>query len=108
VKWKALTKELPPAWPVESRRHVFLFFKEALTNILRHAKATQVELSAQITDSSFELIIQDNGRGFDPAKISVGMGLNSLRERAQQLGGVFSLASSAQGTTLLLRVPLVS
>lgn len=108
VKWKALTTELPPAWPVESRRHVFLFFKEALTNILRHAKATQVELSAQITDSSFELIIQDNGRGFDPAKISVGMGLNSLRERAQQLGGVFSLASSAQGTTLLLRVPLVS
>jgi signal transduction histidine kinase len=87
---------------------VFLFFKEAVTNILRHAQATQVELSAQIIGTSLELVIGDNGRGFDPAKTSVGMGLNNLRERAQQLDGTFSLRTSQQGTTLTLRVPFAS
>jgi signal transduction histidine kinase len=108
VTWKATANDLPAAWPVESRRHVFLFFKEALTNILRHAKATHVELSAQIMASDFELVIRDNGRGFDPAAAYSGMGLNSLRERAKQLGGTFTLSSSNQGTTLTLRVPLAS
>jgi signal transduction histidine kinase len=108
VTWKATTTDLPVAWPVESRRHVFLFFKEALTNILRHAKATHVELSAQIMASDFELFIRDNGRGFDPAAAYSGMGLNSLRERAKQLGGTFTLSSCAEGTTLTLRVPLAS
>ena len=106
VTWKALASEFPVTWPVESRRQVFLFFKEALTNILRHAKATQVELSAQVIASSLELAICDNGRGFDPAATSTGMGLPSLRERAKQLGGTFTLSSSDQGTTLTLRVPL--
>lgn len=108
VKWKALATELPATWSVESRRQVFLFFKEAVTNILRHAQATQVELSAQIIGTSLELVIGDNGRGFDPAKTSVGMGLNNLRERAQQLDGTFSLRTSQQGTTLTLRVPFAS
>lgn len=108
VTWNSLTKDLPSSWPVESRRQVFLFFKEALTNIQRHAKATQVNLSAQITGSVLELIIQDNGRGFDPANATSGMGLSSLRERANQLSGTFALDSSHLGTTLTLRVPLAA
>jgi signal transduction histidine kinase len=87
---------------------VFLFFKEALTNILRHAKATHVELSAQVIGSAFELIIQDNGRGFDTAKLSHGMGITNLHERAKLLRGNVSIHSSDQGTTLTLRVPLAS
>ena len=106
VQWKEIPAQLPAAWPVESRRQVFLFFKEALTNILRHARATRVELSARIVDSRFELVIQDNGRGFDPGAASKGMGLHSLRERARHLGGSFSLQSSAEGTTLQLQTPL--
>lgn len=106
VTWKALAAELPATWPVQSRRQVFLFFKEALTNILHHAGATQVELSAQVVACCFELVIRDNGRGFDPAATSTGMGLHSLSERARQLGGTFALASSAQGTQLILRAPL--
>jgi signal transduction histidine kinase len=67
VTWKALATGLPATWPVQSRRQVFMFFKEALTNILHHARATQVELSAQVVACHFELVIRDNGRGFDPA-----------------------------------------
>lgn len=106
VHWSALATGLPATWPVESRRQVFLFFKEALTNILRHAKATQVELSAQVIGSTFELIIHDNGCGFDPIAGPSGMGLSSLRERAKQLDGTFRLSTSNQGTTLTLVVPL--
>jgi len=106
VLWKAVASDLPATWPVESRRQVFLFFKEAVANVLRHAKATKVELSAQVIGPCFELIIADNGSGFDPATTPTGMGLTSLRERAKQLGGIFSLNSSPQGTTLTLRVPI--
>ena len=106
VHWSALATGLPATWPVESRRHVFLFFKEALTNILRHAKATRVELAAQVTGATFELVIRDNGRGFDPSSPSSGMGLNSLRARAKLLGGTMSIRSSEDGTTLTLRAPL--
>jgi signal transduction histidine kinase len=108
VCWRLCASELPVSWPMESRRQVFLFFKEALTNILRHAKATKVELSAQIIGSTLELIIQDNGQGFDPRSPSKGMGLSSLRERAKQLGGTLDLQSSNQGTMLTLRAPLSS
>lgn len=106
VHWKARAHDLPAQWPVESRRQVFLFFKEAITNILRHADAAQVELSARVVDFCFELIISDNGSGFDPTTAPAGMGLTSQRERARQIGGTFNLNSSPQGTTLTLRVPI--
>jgi signal transduction histidine kinase len=106
VRWRHCASELPVSWPMESRRQVFLFFKEALTNILRHAKATHVELSAQVIGSHLELIIQDNGQGFDPQSPSKGIGLSSFRERARQLGGTLVVQSSNQGTILTLRAPL--
>lgn len=106
VTWKALPAELPATWPVESRRQVFLFFKEALTNILRHAKAVHVELSARIVASRIELIIRDDGCGFDPSATSTGMGLSSLHERARHLGGTLAVSSSNAGTTLTLLAPL--
>lgn len=106
VRWKVTASELPTAWREESRRQVFLFFKESITNILRHAKATQVELSAQAVGATFELVIQDNGKGFDPANVPAGVGLSSLRERAKQLGGTFQIHSTHQGTTLTLQCPL--
>lgn len=108
VCWKHCASDLPVSWPMEARRQVFLFFKEALTNILRHANADRVELSAQVIGSTLELIIQDNGQGFDPQSPSKGMGLSSLRERAKQLAGTLDLQSSNQGTTLTLRAPLSS
>lgn len=108
VQWKELVSPLPAGWPVEARRQVFLFFKEALTNILRHAKATRVELSARVVGSRFELMIRDNGRGFDSSAVSQGVGLQSLRERARQLGGTCSLSSSEDGTLVQLQAPLPS
>lgn len=107
VTWLHVAPDLPADWPVESRRQVFLFFKEALTNIVRHARATRVELSATVREGLFELIICDNGRGFDPNATAHGMGLASLRERAQNLGGTFNLTSAPEkGVSITLRIPL--
>ncbi|MEY4483970.1 MAG: hypothetical protein RL693_1422 [Verrucomicrobiota bacterium] len=107
VIWSQIATDLPTTWPVESRRQVFLFFKEALTNIVRHAKATRIELSTRVHDGIFELVIRDNGRGFDPAAATHGMGLISLKERAKTMNGTMLIDSSPdRGTTITLRVPV--
>lgn len=107
VLWRQTASDLPISWPVESRRQVFLFFKEALTNIVRHARATRVELSASAHEGIFELIIHDNGRGFDPNAATHGMGLASLQERAKTMHGTMLLDSAPDhGTTITLRTPL--
>jgi len=105
VRWLAEV-EVPVQWPMDSRREIFLFFKEALANIARHAKATVVECSTRIAGDQFELRIQDNGCGFEPGRTAQGMGLESLRERAGLLGGKVTIDSSAAGTTIALLVPL--
>jgi signal transduction histidine kinase len=85
---------------------VFLFFKEALANVQRHAKASRVELSARVLGHTFELRIQDDGQGFDTTAKSTGMGMSSLYERARRLGGTCEFASSPSGSAVTLRVPI--
>lgn len=106
VRWLASAPDLPIEWPVEARRHVFLFFKEAVTNILKHAKASKVEFSAQVASNTFTLTIRDNGRGFDPKSPRTGIGLQSLQERAKTLHGTCEITSTSEGTLITLKVPL--
>ena len=57
----------PPAWPItaEVRHHVFLAFKEALNNAVRHGGATEVSFKVRLSDDRMQILIVDNGRGFD-------------------------------------------
>ena len=76
--------------------------QECLSNIQKHADATRVEVGLQMTDSRLELRVIDNGRGFDPMGISPGsaesgLGLRSMQERAELLGGSLSVDSSPGG-----------
>jgi len=108
VRWQEMPESLPADWPVEAQRQVFLFFKEALANIARHAHATEVDLSAALQHGRFTLRIADNGRGFDLARVEKrGVGLNSLRERARVLRGSCTIESTpGQGTRVTLEVPI--
>jgi signal transduction histidine kinase len=107
VHWKTTTEPLPPDWPFEARRQVFLVFKEALTNIVRHAQAGRVELSVEVKRRSLELRIADDGCGFDPAQALGGMGLASQQTRARSLGGTISIQSApGHGTVVSVEVPL--
>jgi len=90
---------------------LFLIAQEAVTNAGRHANAATVSVSLHRTDSQVELLVVDDGRGFDdlaPA-MSEGsghIGLASMRERAELTGGTLTIESSRRGTTVRVRVPL--
>lgn len=85
----------------------FRIAQEALTNVLRHADATQVTLTlAPQGDHGLLLTILDDGRGFDGERME-GLGLITMRERAQHIGGQLDVESvPGDGTCLRVRLPL--
>ena len=87
---------------------VFRILQEALTNVARHAKATQVFLNLSNRDGFLELQIQDNGRGVSQDEInnSKSLGLLGMRERALMFGGEVQIkGENGKGTTVTLRIP---
>jgi len=89
------------------KRHLIMFFKEAVHNCARHAGATKVQLSVDVGNDFLRVSIADNGCGFDPATESDGWGLRSMNKRSEELGGELQLTSRAgKGTTVELTVPL--
>jgi signal transduction histidine kinase len=104
IVWRECPTKVPDDLPMSARRQMFLFFKEAVSNAGRHAHASRVELALRLTDRELLLEIKDNGRGFDPASVSSGVGIPSLRERARRLSGSLRIVSAPEsGTTLTLR-----
>jgi signal transduction histidine kinase len=89
---------------IDFKRNFFLGFKEILTNIAKHASATNVHIHVKRHDDVLETIVQDNGHGFDPPKkdtVQRGNGLASLRTRARAIGGVCEISSQiGKGTTV--------
>ncbi|HEY2021054.1 cache domain-containing protein [Paraburkholderia sp.] len=89
---------------------LFRIAQEALTNIVRHAHASNASLALDISHDAVTLTISDNGRGFDVTDAFVGrrsgVGLRNMRERLEALGGSLSLSSQAGHTAVTARVPL--
>jgi signal transduction histidine kinase len=74
---------------------IYRIAQEALNNIAKHARATQVDVSVSCEDGHIQLFIQDNGRGFDMANISGDhLGLGIMRERAESIGAHLDLESN--------------
>jgi signal transduction histidine kinase len=99
--------------PSEVETSVFRIAQEAITNVVRHAHASQVHLSLNFDPDRITLTVTDDGVGFDPAAILEApdstrcLGLLGMRERAELLGGRLSIESRpGAGTTVHLRVPL--
>lgn len=91
----------------DTRREVFLIFKEGVNNMARHSGCTAAEINFRINDGALELNLRDNGKGFDPARASDGNGLASMRQRAARLGGALDISSGDErGTTVRLKAPL--
>jgi signal transduction histidine kinase len=85
---------------------LYRIMQEAMTNIAKHSQATQVNLTLNETLKELELIVEDNGRGFDPTQNTTGFGLQSMRERTEALDGLFYLNSQpGQGCRLHLNIP---
>jgi signal transduction histidine kinase/ligand-binding sensor domain-containing protein len=93
------SRPLPP----EMRHSIFLVVKEALTNSLKHSGAREVRVQAKVVDDDLEIVVQDDGKGFDPRGPSRGNGLGNMRRRAQAMGGSVAIESRpGQGTTVRL------
>lgn len=95
--------------PVAVRSELFQIAQEALNNVIKHAKATRVRVELREAAGYLELLIADNGRGFDPEHLldRGGLGLLTMRERAAGLGGSAAIgAAEGGGVQVAVRVPL--
>ena len=104
-----------PAHPLSSqmRHHLFLAAHEALTNILKHAGATQARVEMRLERDTFEILISDNGKGFAPeivkarADAAAGDGLTNMARRMSEIGGVCDIASEpGRGTRVRFVISL--
>ncbi|RYY94051.1 MAG: PAS domain S-box protein, partial [Chitinophagaceae bacterium] len=92
---------------VDGKLHLALYriLQEGLTNVLKHAGATLVNVSFGFTGEWLSLQVTDNGRGFDPARAGSGIGLSNIRTRAESLAGR-ATCHSAPGAGCVLHVEL--
>jgi len=103
----------PPTTPLPAPQDsaVFRIVQEALQNIVKHARATRVEVQALEREGRLEVTVSDNGKGFELGEAQPldpkHFGLAGMRARARQIGASLEVTSApGQGTTVLLRVPL--
>jgi signal transduction histidine kinase len=108
-----------PTLPVtaEIRHNLFLAFKEALHNVVKHATASEVRVVLKLAAAQLELQVTDDGCGFDTAipgdghatagRIACGSGLANMQRRLEEIGGVCEIRSEpGRGTMVTFIVPL--
>jgi two-component system sensor histidine kinase DegS len=88
---------------------VFRITQELITNIIKHAEATKATINLSLYEKNLNLIIEDNGLGFDTNKINFkrGMGLHSIKTRIAHLKGTFNIdATLGKGSSILMDIPI--
>jgi signal transduction histidine kinase len=112
--WSQLTNirvqlEIPDELPVapNAEHELLRVAQEALANVARHSHATAVAIRACVEGECALLAIHDNGHGFDPDHVNdAGLGLRSMRERVEALGGSLTILSGVEGTRVEARIPV--
>jgi signal transduction histidine kinase len=95
--------------PPEMRHNIFLIAKEALTNALKHSGASEVRIQARLDGSTLQIVVADDGKGFDPAALVEGRrnGMGNMRRRAAAMNAALdSQSTPGKGTTVTLSVVL--
>ena len=86
---------------MEHRQHLYLIFKEGINNCITHSECTEISLDAFVKGKRLEMILKDNGKGFNREEIGNGNGLGNITERARSIGGHLEIDSKiGEGTTI--------
>ncbi len=100
-------------FPADAQIIIYRIFQECLTNISKHAGATEVSVAIKENEGVISLMFEDNGAGFDLTQVAGrrgagrGMGLATLNERARMLGGTLKVWSQpGSGTRLTCAIPV--
>ena len=92
--------------PMNTRRELLLIFKEAVNNAAKYSDCTKIDIEFRVDGFEFFLKIVDDGRGFDISRNSDGNGLSNMKNRAEKIGGTFSvLTGPGQGTRITINAP---
>ena len=86
---------------INYRQNIFYILKEAITNIVKHASATKVNIIMHNDEKNFKMEIIDNGRGFDSAQIRAGNGLKNMQMRAERISSKLTINTN-KGTQIIL------
>lgn len=106
-----------PAWTIDvpdaalqlsphAALQVLRIAQEALTNVLKHAHASRVEVRLRQAGEQLGLEVRDDGAGFESSRGPAGRGLGNMRTRARQLGGQLEVHTSLNGTCIALQLPV--
>jgi PAS domain S-box-containing protein len=109
IRCSVIFPQEPPILDADTSTAIFRIFQESLTNVARHAHASQVEARLELDVQHLVFQVHDNGRGFDPeeAKARRSLGLVGMQERAFLLNGDLKIEGvPGAGTTMTLRIPL--
>ncbi|NET38395.1 MAG: sensor histidine kinase [Cyanothece sp. SIO1E1] len=99
------TSAVPHPLSEEVKTTIYRVVQEALTNVAKHSAATQVTVDLQTLPAYLQLIVKDDGKGFDPEQTSAGFGLQGIRERVTALGGSLEISSGwGCGCTLVVKI----
>lgn len=85
---------------------LFRIAQEAVNNSVRHARASQIQVSLETAGEQMVMCVRDDGNGFDPATTPRGLGLSSMQERADVLGGDLRITSGPGETRVEIRLPI--
>ena len=99
-----LQKEIPMS--LIGKQALLRILQEALANIARHSKGTHVSLTLNSHGEGVTMVVKDNGAGFSPDEVTRGIGIHSMQERAESMGGTMELASApGEGSSITVRIP---
>ncbi|MFJ8649430.1 ATP-binding protein [Streptomyces sp. NPDC093546] len=97
---------LPPL-PAALEVAVYRITAEALDNAVRHSRADRAQDTVTVADGTVSVRVADDGDGFAAHRHGPGVGLRFMAERAEELGGRFTLSSTAEGTVVHATLPAV-
>jgi signal transduction histidine kinase len=102
-----LPDPLPSLTP-ELQTTIYRLLQEALTNVVKHARATRAGVTVGLEEEVVSVEVSDNGVGFDPEEASPGFGLAGMHERVYLAGGSLAIESGSGGTVIRARLPLAT